>query len=88
MAVALSVLRPFIFTFVPFSLDAFELVSISILELIYDVFGLKSKYDESGALPSPRFFGITPPPKITPVFTSPRLTLVGVSRPGGPWADE
>jgi hypothetical protein len=38
-----------------------------------DMFGLMSKWDEPGATPFPRFFGITPPSKTTRVFTlSPR----------------
>jgi hypothetical protein len=36
-----------------------------------NVFGLRSKWDEAGATPSLRFFGITPPPETTPGFTSP-----------------
>jgi hypothetical protein len=35
------------------------------------VFGLRSKWDEAGAIPSPRFFGWRCPPKTTPMFIWP-----------------
>jgi hypothetical protein len=35
------------------------------------MFGLRLRWDETGATPFPRFFWIMQPPKTTPVFTSP-----------------
>jgi hypothetical protein len=56
-----------------FGMKTFRFGTGEVAEWTNGVFGLRSKLDESGATPSPRFFGITPPPKITLVFISPPL---------------
>jgi hypothetical protein len=42
------------------------------------MFGLRLKWDESGATPSPQFFGIMPPSKLLRGLSRPYVTLIQI----------